>query len=92
MTFAWTALSGTAQYLFEFTGPGGTFANPNGTGPDPANGFGSSTGGGLPVSGTRFATVVPPIAPGVYQVRIMGLSAANAPVGLASDALTLTVR
>lgn len=91
VTFAWTLVAGAGQYLFEFTGPGGAFANPNGTGPDPANGFGSPTGGGLPVAGTSFTAVVPPIAPGVYQVRVLGFSGTT-PIGLASDALTLTVR
>jgi hypothetical protein len=40
---------------------------------------------------SRVTAVVPPIAPGVYQVRVLGLSGTT-PIGLASDALTLTVR
>ena len=65
VTFAWTPLAGVARYLFEFTGVGLAFANPNGT--DPANGLGGA-GGGAPIDGPSFwATVPPTIAPGAYR-------------------------
>jgi streptogramin lyase/Tol biopolymer transport system component len=87
VTFLWGALPGVASYLFEFTGAGGQFGNPNGTGPDPGN----TTGNGLIVSSTGFETTVPALAPGVYQVRVIGLTAAGAFVGTFSDAVSLTI-
>jgi hypothetical protein len=88
VTFLWDALPAVASYFFEFTGPGGTFANPNGTGPDPAN----TTGGGVIIPGTGFTTPVPALPAGVYQVRVIGRTAAGAFVGTFSDALSVTIQ
>jgi hypothetical protein len=88
VTFVWDALAAVASYFFEFTGPGGTFANPNGTGPDPGN----TGGGGLIVPTTGFATTVPALPPGVYQVRVIGRTASGAFVGTFSDALAVTIQ
>ena len=89
VTFAWTALPGVTQYGFEFTGPNRGFANPNGAGPDPVNGFGGA-GGGVLISGTGFTTAIAPsFPPGNYQLRVIGLSPAGQPVGSFSDAITL---
>lgn len=91
VTFAWTAVPGVAQYGFEHTGPGRQFANPNGTAPDPVNGFGGA-GGGFVVAGTSFTTTVPPsIPPGTYEIRVTGLSPAGQVVGVFSDAVTVVV-
>ena len=87
-TFVWTALSAVASYFFEFTGPGGQFGNPNGTGPDPAN----TGGGGFIVPTTGFTTVVPALTSGVYQVRVIGRTASGAFVGTFSDAVPLTIQ
>jgi T5SS/PEP-CTERM-associated repeat protein len=87
VTFLWGALPGVASYFFEFTGPDGQFANPNGAGPDPAN----TGGGGLIVASTGFETTVPALAPGVYQVRVIGRTAAGAFVGTFSDAVAVTI-
>jgi hypothetical protein len=88
VTFAWTAVPGAAQYLFEFTGAGGRFANPNGTAPDPAGALGSLT-----VTPTVVSAVVPlELRPAAYQIRVIGLTAAGTPVGVFSDAVTLDVR
>jgi Tol biopolymer transport system component len=88
VTFVWTALPAVASYFFEFTGPGGQFANPNGTGPDLTN----AAGGGLVIATTGFTTTVPALAPGVYQVRVIGRTAAGAFVGTFSDAVALTIQ
>jgi Tol biopolymer transport system component len=88
VTFVWEALPAVASYFFEFTGPGGQFANPNGTGPDTTN----LTGGGFIVGTTGFTGPVPPLPPGVYQVRVIGRTAAGAFVGTFSDALSLTIQ
>jgi hypothetical protein len=88
VTFVWDALPAVATYFFEFTGPGGQFTNPNGPGPDPAN----TAGGGLIIGDTGFTTTVPPLPAGVYEVRVIGRTAAGAFVGTFSDALTLTIQ
>ena len=85
-TFAWSALAGVAQYFFEFTGPSRVFANPNGTTPDPG------AGGGLPVTGTNFTAAIPPIAPGSYQIRVIGLGPTGQFLGTFSDAVTVVVQ
>jgi hypothetical protein len=92
LTVTWTETApGVPRYLFEFTGPDLVFTNPNAPGPDPVNGFGGLGGGGL-VTGTTLQAVVPADIPsGVYQVRVLGLSATNQPLGSASDAITLIV-
>ena len=91
VTFAWAALEGATQYGFEHTGPDLQFANPNGRGPDPVNGFGGA-GGGFVVSGMSFSVALPSSAPpGAYQVRVIGLSATGLPVGTFSDAVTMVV-
>jgi Tol biopolymer transport system component len=88
VTFVWGALPNVTSYFFEFTGPGGQFANPNGTGPDPGN----TGGGGLIVTSTGFAATVPALSPGVYQVRVIGRTASGAFVGTFSDAVSLTIQ
>ena len=91
VTFAWSAAAGATQYAFEHTGPNRQFANPNGTGPDPVNGFGGA-GGGFVVSGTSFTVTLPSsMAPGTYQVRVIGLSPIGQPAGAFSDAVTVVV-
>ncbi len=91
VTFAWTTVTGAAQYGFEHTGPGRQFSRPNATLADPVNGFGGA-GGGWVVPGTSFSTTLPPSAlPGTYQVRVIGLSATGQPVGTFSDALTVVL-
>jgi hypothetical protein len=91
VTFAWTPLAGVSRYGFEYTGPNRVFQNPNGTVPDPVNGIGGA-GGGLLVLGTGFTTgLEPTLAPGAYQVRVIGLSAAGFLIGSFSDAVTVIV-
>ena len=90
VTFAWTALAGAAQYGVEFTGPNRQFANPNGTVPDPVNGFGGA-GGALLVGGTSLSGPVPAtVPPGAYELRVIGLSAAGV-LATFSDAVTLVI-
>jgi Tol biopolymer transport system component len=86
-TLEWGALVGVTRYLLEFTAPNGQFAVPNTTLlSDPG------AAGRVPVTGTRVSAVVPlDLVPGTYQVRVIGLSATDSPVGSFSDALTLTV-
>lgn len=92
VTFAWTPVPGVAQYFFEFTGANRQFANPNGTAPDPVNGFGGA-GGGLPVAATGFSIVPgPAFPPGRYQVRVIGLVATGQLMGRFSDAVTVIVQ
>jgi two-component system response regulator MprA len=87
----WSGVMGAALYGFEHTGPGGQFANPNGTVPDRVNGYGG-TGGGFVVSGTGLSVrVAPGTAPGAYHIRVIGLSADGQAVGGFSDALPLVV-
>ncbi len=91
VTFLWTALAGAAQYGLEFTGPNRQFANPNDAAPDPVNGFGGA-GGAVLVPGTRIdAVLLPDIPSGSYQLRVIALSAGGQPIGVFSDALTLTL-
>ncbi len=86
-----TAVAEAAQYGFEHTGPNRQFANPNGIGPDPVNGFGGA-GGGFVVPGTSFSVTLPASTPpGTYQVRVIGLFAAGQPVGVFSDAVTMAI-
>jgi Tol biopolymer transport system component len=87
VTFLWGALPAVASYFFEFTGAGGQFTNPNGTELDPAN----SVGGALIVASTGFETTVPALPSGVYQVRVIGRTAAGAFVGTFSDAVAVTI-
>jgi hypothetical protein len=92
VSFSWSALPGVTLYGLEFTGADRTFANPNGTGPDPVNGFGGA-GGGVLVAGTSLTIVVPAdLAPGAYAVRVIGLSGAGLPLDTFSDAVTLVVQ
>jgi hypothetical protein len=95
VTFRWTALGlpGLTQYALEITGVNRAFANPNGTEPDATNGFG---GAGLallsPGTRTTLDVIIPPgVAPGNYQVRVVGLTATFQPVGRFSDAITLVL-
>jgi hypothetical protein len=89
-TFVWTALAGTTQYGFEFTGASRQFANPNGAAPDGVNGFGGA-GGGFLVTGTSVTLTIPAgIPPGAYQVRVIGVAPPGL-VGTFSDALTVMV-
>ncbi len=89
LTLAWTPVPGAVQYGMEFTGANRQFANPNGATNDPVNGFGGAGGGSL-VTGTGFTVTLPAgIPPGSYQVRVIGLTAALAPVGVFSDAVTV---
>jgi len=91
VTVTWTALPGVSLYGLEFTGPNRQFANPNGTEPDPVNGFGGA-GGAVLVGGTGVTVVVPVgIAPGTYEVRVIGVSAGGQPLGTFSDAVTLVI-
>jgi streptogramin lyase/Tol biopolymer transport system component len=91
VTFGWTPVGGAALYGFEFTGPNRQFANPNGTGPDPVNGFGGA-GGAFVIPATGFTLTVPPgLAPGSYQARAIGISAAGSVVGVFSDAVTFII-
>jgi hypothetical protein len=91
VTFVWTQLAGVFSYGFEFTGPGRQFSNPNGTVPDPVNGFGGA-GGGFAVVGTGFTTALGfGLPPGVYQARVIGLSPTGLIIGSFSDAVTLIV-
>jgi hypothetical protein len=87
VTFTWTSVPGAVAYQFEFTGTNRAFANPNGTAPDPVNGLGGA-GGGF-VLATTLATVTPALPSGAYQVRVLALSAAGAPIGTFSDAVTI---
>ncbi|HEV8676391.1 MAG TPA: sialidase family protein [Methylomirabilota bacterium] len=90
-TFAWTPVAGAATYGFEYTGPNRQFANPNGEGPDPVNGYGG-VGGGFLVSGTSFTVVLGSAVPaGSYQVRVMAIGIIGQPLGGFSDAVTVTV-
>jgi photosystem II stability/assembly factor-like uncharacterized protein len=87
VTVAWTAVAGAAGYLVEVSHPGGRFANPNGTEPDP------SVLASLTVTATALSAVVPPeLRPARYQVRVIGLTAAGRPIGTFSDAVTLDLR
>jgi hypothetical protein len=95
VTFRWTALGlpGLTQYALEITGVNRAFANPNGTEPDATNGFG---GAGLallsPGTRTTLDVIIPPgVAPGNYQVRVVGLTATFQPVGRFRDAITLVL-
>ncbi len=91
VTFAWSAAAGASQYAFEHTGPGRQFANPNGTGPDPVNGFGGA-GGGFVVDGMSVSVTLPAsMPPGSYQIRVIGLSPTGQPVGTFSDAVAVIV-
>jgi List-Bact-rpt repeat protein/WD40 repeat protein len=91
VTINWTVVGGAAQYGVEFTGVNRQFANPNAAGPDPVNGFGGA-GGAFAVPGTSVTGALDPsIPPGVYQVRVLGLSASLQPIGTFSDALTLVL-
>ena len=90
--FTWTGVAGALRYGVEHTGAGGQFANPNGTGPDPVNGYGGA-GGGFAVDGTSLSiTLSPATPPGAYQIRVIGLSATGEAVGSFSDALTVVVQ
>ena len=91
VVFAWTALPGVSQYGLEFTGADRQFANPNGTAADPVNGFGGP-GGGFLVTGTSVTVGIPQtLAPGRYQVRVVGFGASGI-VGSFSDAVTVVVQ
>jgi photosystem II stability/assembly factor-like uncharacterized protein len=91
VTFIWQGLEGVTRYFFEFTGPNGQFANPNGTTTDPVNGQGGA-GGGLPVTGTTLAVTVPPgTPPGTYEARVIGLAVGGQFLGQFSDAVRVTV-
>jgi hypothetical protein len=80
-------LVGAERYLLEVAGPNRAFAVPNAT---TLNDPGAVVR--LPVDGTTLPGTVPVgTPPGAYQVRVIGLSAANTPVGSFSDALTVTV-
>jgi hypothetical protein len=87
VTFLWTeTVPGVPQYLFEVSGPGRPFANPNGTAADPG-------AIGFLVPGTVLPVVVPPgIQPGTYQVRVIGVSATGQALGSFSNAITLIVQ
>jgi hypothetical protein len=85
-TFTWSLVPGVAQYLFEVSGPGRAFANPNGTTPDPG------ALASVVVPGTTLMVAsVPALPSGTYQVRVIALTAAGQPVGTFSNALTLGV-
>jgi len=88
ITFSWTALTGVAQYGFEFTGANRQFANPNGTAPDAVNGLGGA-GGGFLVPGTTFTTALPDFGPATNQVRVIGMTESGQPLGTFSDGLNL---
>jgi len=87
-TVEWTPLVGVSQYLVEFTGVNGQFVQPNATTlTDPG------AAGRVPVMTTSVSVVLPPdLTPGAYQVRVIGLSVASAPVGSFSDALTVVIQ
>jgi hypothetical protein len=54
-----------------------TVPQPDGTGPEPVNGFG---GGPFVVPDTSFTvTLGPSVAPGTYQIRVIGLFASANP-------------
>ena len=90
--FAWTAVPGATQYVFEFTGANLEFTNPNGALPDLVNGFGGA-GGRLLVSGTSLSPeLLPSFPPGIYQVRVIGLSPTGDFLGTFSDAVTVVLR
>jgi hypothetical protein len=91
VTFGWTPVGGAVLYGFEFTGPNRTFANPNGTGPDPVNGAGGA-GGAFVLPATAFSLTLPPgLTPGSYQMRAIGLTSSIVPVGVFSDAVTIII-
>lgn len=90
ITLAWTAVPGAERYGLEFTGVDRRFGNPNAAAPDPVSGYGG-VGGGLLVSGTQLSGVLPPVPPGSYQIRVIGLTAALGAVGRFSDARTVSV-
>jgi lysophospholipase L1-like esterase len=91
ITFSWTAVSAAASYLFEFTPPNRAFTNPNGTGPDPVNGF-TGSGGGLIVTGTSFGVLLDPdFPPGEYEVRVLPRLPGGAYFGSASDPVRLSL-
>jgi hypothetical protein len=90
LTVTWLGVAGATEYGFEYTGPNLPFTNPIGSGPDAVNGYGG-LGGGFAVPGTTVTVQVPPdLAPGAYQVRIVGLTPASL-VGRMSDAVTFLV-
>jgi hypothetical protein len=92
VTVRWTAVAGATQYGVEVTGVNRTFANPNGSVPDPVNGFGGA-GGGFAVVVTAFTTTVPTaLTPGVYQVRVIGLGPNGELVGTFGNAVALVVQ
>jgi subtilisin-like proprotein convertase family protein len=91
VTFSWTAVPGASQYGFEHTGRNLAFSNPGGTSVDGDNGFGGA-GGGLPVATTTLTIPIPAgIAPGAYQVRVVGLTLDSAFVERFSEAVTVLV-
>jgi Tol biopolymer transport system component len=93
LTVTWTETApGVPRYLFEFTGPDLSFTNPNAPANDPVNGFGGLGGGGLVTGTTLQATVPLGTPPGAYQIRVLGLSATNQPLGTSSDAITLIIQ
>lgn len=85
--FVWTPLVGVERYLLEVAGPNRPFAMPNATTLNDPGAVGR-----FPVVGTTLAATVPlDVPPGAYQVRVIGLSPAGAPVGSFSDAVTVSV-
>jgi Tol biopolymer transport system component len=91
LTFRWSplALPGRTLYGLEFSGANLAFSNPNGTGPDPVNGFGGA-GGAFVTADERFDVLVPTeLPPGNYQVRVIGLTSSFQTVGVFSDAITV---
>jgi Tol biopolymer transport system component len=89
VTFRWTEseLPDVDQYGVEVTGANREFANPNGTAPDPVNGFGGA-GRGFLAPGTTREISVSFSESGSYQVRVIGLTQ-DRPVGRFSEAITL---
>jgi hypothetical protein len=92
LVLRWQPVDGATAYAIEHTGPGRAFANPNGTGPDPSNGFGGAGGALLVANGLTNAYLILPegVPPGLYQWRVIGLDHAFRPIGSFSDAGRLT--
>lgn len=85
-------MAGAASCGFKYAGAGRQFANPNGTRPDPVNGFGG-LGGAVVVRGTSLpVTLAPSVPAGTYHVRVIGLSPAGQIVATFSDAVTVVIQ
>lgn len=101
-TYEWRVIalgpcgSGRERGLEKRTGsnrPGQIEGSPTRTAPGAVRSTASGgAGGGFVVSGTSFTvTLSAAIPPGPYQIRVIGLSPTDQPVGAFSDAVTVVV-